>query len=114
MATQVARNRTELVEIGPKTVKTPAVSQPNLGRLRVSSCQSMCMMLNDLHNYYGTYGFLAELGHLGSSGINCDRANGETLRNARATSANVPGSGADGEGMIELSSVNAALPSSET
>jgi hypothetical protein len=72
------------------------------------------MMLNDLHNYYGTYGFLAELGHLGSSGINCDRANGETLRNARATSANVPGSGADGEGMIELSSVNAALPSSET
>src|ERR1017187_9451397 len=27
---QAARNRTELVEIGPKTVKTPAVSQPNL------------------------------------------------------------------------------------
>src|ERR1039458_3116268 len=30
VATQAARNRTELVEIGPKTVKTPAVSQPNL------------------------------------------------------------------------------------
>ena len=29
LLTQAARNRTELVEIGPKTVKTPAVSQPN-------------------------------------------------------------------------------------
>ena len=27
---QAARNGSELVEIGPKTVKTPAVSQPNL------------------------------------------------------------------------------------
>jgi hypothetical protein len=30
LLTQAARNRTELVEIGTKTVKTPAVSQPNL------------------------------------------------------------------------------------